>query len=278
MKLCLKALLFLCLLSFTTIIFAQECVSEKVEIPEWTKGRTWRGPKSIITVVKGVGINHKDAKKNAEVEIGKAVASFIGLDCIVKDGKLTSCDDAIYRTVAYQTLRESEPIVTVRKRDGRCVNEYTVYLLVQLPKDLGKSELFDEVYDSDQYPFSGRVFVPGMAQIYKGQNVKGALFITGEVLFIGGIAASFGMSSYYKSKRNSTHDSGQKQSYTDWANYAGYAGWGFVGAAAALYIANIIDGIVSPGKPALFDKNGKKIVFAPTASPYSFGLAMNLNF
>jgi hypothetical protein len=35
---------------------------------------------------------------------------------------------------------------------------------------------------------------------------------------------------------------------------------------------------VAPGKSALFDGNGRKIVFAPTATFNSVGLAMNLNF
>ncbi|MBQ4437959.1 hypothetical protein II898_03700, partial [bacterium] len=153
---------------------------------------------------------------------------------------------------------------------------YTVYLLVQTAKN-PTYQVENVRISTGDYPFSARVFVPGMAQIYKGQTVKGALFITGEVLFIGGIAASFGMSSYYKSKRNTTHDTGQKQSYTDWANYAGYAGWAFVGAAAALYIANIIDGAVSKGEPFI-EADGKKLSFMPVATPYSFGLAMNLNF
>ena len=153
---------------------------------------------------------------------------------------------------------------------------YTVYLLVQTAKN-PTYQVENVKISTGDYPFSARVFVPGMAQIYKGQKVKGGLFIGGEILFIGGIAASFGMSSYYKNKRNSTHDSATKQSYTDWANSAYYAGWAFVGAAAALYIANIIDGAVSKGEPFI-EADGKKLSFMPVATPYSFGLAMNLNF
>lgn len=156
---------------------------------------------------------------------------------------------------------------------------YTVYLLYQTAKDPSYDlEPLSTTYPKDR--FSARIFVPGMAQIYKGQNVKGALFIAGETLFIGGLVASFGISSYCKGRsedRSLKQD--KRDGFENWANAAYYTGWTFVGLAAALYIANIIDGAVSqPGGFALFDENGKKIVFAPTATFDSVGLAMNLNF
>lgn len=284
MNIYLRLFIFLCFFCFTAIVFATgiECVEGCEEdniLPKWTNGFSWDPPESqsFITVVSGSGWDIQAAEEQAYKNIGQAAVDHIRKECISRD-QLT-CNETVNRVVAWKPPLRKVTIKRVKNisREGSSY-EYTVYLLVQISKKPAAEKQYDKVYDSDQYPFSGRVFVPGMAQIYKGQNVKGGLFIGGEVLFIGGIATSFGMSSYYKSKRNTTHDSGQKQSYSNWANYAGYAGWAFVGAAAALYIANIIDGIVSPGKPALFDKNGKKIVFAPTATFDSVGLAMNFNF
>ena len=155
---------------------------------------------------------------------------------------------------------------------------YTVYLLYQTAKDPSYNlEPLSTTYPKDR--FSARIFVPGMAQIYKGQTVKGTLFIAGEALFIGGIAASFGVSAHYKDRHNNETNSERRNKYGDWANAAYYTGWTFVGLAAALYIANIIDGAVSqPGDFALFDENGKRVAFVPTATFDSVGLAMNLNF
>ena len=154
---------------------------------------------------------------------------------------------------------------------------YTVYLLYQTARD--PSDKMELISTSPDNFFSAKVFVPGMAQIYKGQNVKGALFITGEVLFIGGLAASFGLSAHYKDRHDNETNAERRSKYGDWANAAYYTGWTFVGLAAALYIANIIDGAVSqPGDFALFDENGKRVVFVPTATFDSVGLAMNLNF
>lgn len=155
-------------------------------------------------------------------------------------------------------------------------NWITMHLLVQTAYNPNND--YEQASAKSEYTFkelSGRVFVPGMAQIYKGQNVKGALFITGEILFIGGIAASFGMQSHYKKKAQDPEL--DERYYNNKASYAGYAGWAFVGAAAALYIANIIDGAVSDGKRSVF-VNGKKIAFVPYTAPKSVGLAMNVNF
>ena len=282
MKLRLNILFMLCFFFFTANVYANEtptCVPKENKAPRWTKMTFWRGSKSIVTVVRGIGINAKDAKREAEIDLEKKILFHLGLVCNVKDYKLHSCDNGKFGgTVKFEICEELEAVV-----NKKC--EYIVYMLVQLPNDTEKD--VDNVGLSNNYPFSSRVFVPGMAQIYKGQNVKGALFIAGEVLFIGGIAASFGTSSYFKYRsEDKSLKLDKRNAYENSANAAYYAGWGFVGLAAALYIANIIDGAASPGEEALFkietDDKGKekkiKIVFAPSTTFDSVGLAMNLNF
>ena len=277
MKLCSRILLFFCFFCFTAIIFADEI--KPVEKPKWAEPLGTRlydeADNITIIVVSGEGYDREEAKKKALDDAGRRAASITGKDCIYKDDLLT-CNDITYRISADMILRESEAIQTAVINGYK---RYTVYLMVVIPNDLGKKKWFKEFYSSEQYPFSSRVFVPGMAQIYKGQNLKGALFIAGEALFIGGLAVSFGVSSHYKDRHNNETNTERRNKYDDWANAAYYTGWTFVGLAAALYIANIIDGVVSPGEYATFEKGtGKKIVFAPTATFDSVGLAMNLNF
>ena len=241
------------------------------ERPSWAKESFFVDlEKSYIHVVSGSGYDVASAREKAMELVIKqrSIATGVQSRVTIEDGK-TSVNNEHNLTV------QSRPLAEYVEEGG--AYPYTVYVLVQTAKNPTYQNLEKVNISTGDYPFSARVFVPGMAQIYKGQKVKGGLFIAGEALFIGGIATSFGMSAYYKSRRNSTHDAGQKQSYTDWANYAGYAGWGFVGAAVVLYIANIIDGAVSKGEPFI-EADGKKLSFMPIASPYSFGLAMNLNF
>jgi len=287
MKFYLAALLFLSFFCFSASISAYEksqCLEGCEEggiPPEWIRTAHWDGPKSWIRVAIGTGKTRWEAKKWA-MEDAKQKASFLNTkDCVSLNDK-TPCNESVNREIAISYFSNE---VTMKSNEN---SVYTVYLLVQIsrnpsmihePDPEKRKNMYDEVTETP--PFSARVFVPGMAQIHKGQKVKGALFITGEALFIGGIAASFGMSSYYKSRSDDKSlRQDKREAFEKRADYAAYAGWAFVGAAAALYIANIIDGAVTPlaGFHLFYKKTGEKIVLAPTATFTSVGLAMNLNF
>ena len=239
--------------------------------PSWADGFFADLDKSYIEVVKYSHYDLNVAREQAMQQVIKQRSLATG-----SQSRVTIENGSISVSDGHDLIVKSRVLSEYIERHDSGPYPYTVYLLVQTAKN-PMYEVENVKISNGDYPFSGRVFVPGMAQIYKGQKVKGALFITGEVLFVGGIIASFSMSSYYKNKRNSTHDSATKQSYTDWANSAYYAGWAFVGAAAALYIANIIDGAVSKGEPFI-EADGKKLSFVPVATPNSVYLALNLNF
>lgn len=279
-------LFFCCFFCFTITISATEdpisCEVGGDNPPEWTKVTAWGMDSehhSVIKVVSGHGWDPKSAEEDAFNNVMRDLAFLTGANCKYKNG-LFNCDDITNREMLFITLRGPELIRTPKIKYDGCKNYYTVYFLVQLPKDLGKKQLFDDI--TKKPPFSYRVFVPGMAQIYKGQNLKGALFIAGEALFIVGLATSFGVSAHYKDRYDKERNTEKRDKYGNWANAAKYTGLGFVGAAVALYIVNIIDGIEAPvGDSVLFDKKtGERIdlVLAPTATFDSVGLAMNLNF
>lgn len=125
--------------------------------------------------------------------------------------------------------------------------EYKVWLLVQTAKNPEYS--FENVSpENDKYPFSGRVFVPGMAQLHKGSTTKGVLFIVGEVAAISGIVAFEGMRSSYESKIGRTHDAAVRKEYINKAQNMKNIRNGFIAGAAAIYVWNIIDGTVAKGK------------------------------
>ena len=63
----------------------------------------------------------------------------------------------------------------------------------------------EKVVATDKYPFSARVFVPGMAQIYKGSVGKGIGFIASEVALVGGVVVTECLRlNYAKKNRNDT--------------------------------------------------------------------------
>lgn len=152
---------------------------------------------------------------------------------------------------------------------------YKVYLLVQTATH--PDNALDNVYVGDKYPFSARVFVPGMAQIYKGSVGKGAAFITGEVLFVGGVVTTISMRKYYEVKMSSTNVPQYKRDYEKYANICANASYVCIGGAVALYVWNIVDGAVAKGRPYV-SVDGKMLTFSPYVSSNSTGIALNLKF
>jgi hypothetical protein len=154
-------------------------------------------------------------------------------------------------------------------------NQKTGYFLYQTRSKLNATP--EKVVVTDKYPFSARVFVPGMAQIYKGSVGKGAGFIAGEVALIGGVIVSECLRLDYKQKINMTHNSALKQQYANNANACNIARNVCIGGVAAVYIWNIIDGIVAKGKPYV-SVEGRTLSFMPFATTDGGGIAMNFTF
>ena len=153
---------------------------------------------------------------------------------------------------------------------------YRVFLLVQTAKN--PSLQYEPVSVSKSYPFSARVFVPGMAQIHKGQVAKGSVIIGAECLFVAGIIGGqlAGQSAYNKSLTYK-HDAKMRKAYIDRANVGKMISYASIGGAAAVYIWNVIDGSISKGKKhVIVGKTSYAI--APYADNQSAGLAFNLTF
>lgn len=137
----------------------------------------------------------------------------------------------------------------------------------------------ESVSTTDIYPFSARVFVPGMAQIYKGSTGKGVAFITGEVLFIGGIVTSEVLRlNYHRMYENTpSYQQKLKNYYANCATVCAVSRYVCIGGAVATYIWNIIDGSVAKGRPYVV-KDGKMLSFSPYVSTDCTGIALNFKF
>jgi len=135
----------------------------------------------------------------------------------------------------------------------------------------------EPVLSTQKYPFSTRVFVPGMAQIHKGSLGKGIGFIAGEVVCIGGVVVAECLRQNYTAQIGMTHNARLKSQYAYNANVCNITRNVCIGGIAAVYVWNIIDGIVARGKPYVsFD--GKMLSLAPFATYDGGGLAVNFTF
>ncbi|GHS86108.1 hypothetical protein FACS1894201_06640 [Bacteroidia bacterium] len=121
------------------------------------------------------------------------------------------------------------------------------------------------------YPFSPRVFVPGMAQIYKGSTGKGVAFIVGEISLVGGVVVAESLRASYKAKDNvSLYD----DFYADKAdNMQNIRNWVIAGA-IGLYAWNVIDGWMAPGKKYVGVLSYNNFRIYPYAAPHFNGSAM----
>lgn len=184
---------------------------------------------------------------------------------------------------AFKTLEEQGR----KLNDGyRIIEEYWEfkndwaygYFLVQISNDISCNNWERVEMNTTKYPFSGRVFVPGMAQIYKGSKVKGGIIIGAEALGVAGIVTSFSMQA--SNLALIQQDPKHKATYANNANTWQNVGYGCIAFTAAVYIYNIIDGIVAPGKPHIqIGSKSYDVAFAPMATPRGdFGLAMQVNF
>lgn len=239
------------------------------ERPEWIDGYFEDLPNSYLEVVSGEGPDWEQARNAAAKRIIQRRSGSTGQSATVS----FQADGSIEVEGQKDLIAKNRIIDEYQE----IVNGHTcrIYLLVQTAKTINAD--FEPVRVSDKYPFSARVFVPGMAQIYKGSKGKGVGFIVGEVAFIGGIVASECLRANYISKMNATYNTSLRSAYMQNANICATSRNIAIAGAAALYIWNIIDGVVAKGKTQVMIGQAQ-LKFSPFATDQIGGLALNLKF
>ena len=193
------------------------------------------------------------------------------------------------RTGLRSTISRTENILTVTSFDELTVTShekarydeylpngiYRVYLLVQIANH--PKIKVESVSYTDNYPFSARVFVPGMAQIHKGNTAKGIIFIASEVVATGGIVVFEGLRASYESKINTTHNAKDRQRHIDNASNMQNVRNGFIAGAVTIYLWNVIDGIAAKGKKHIQVGN-LSMNLNPYAKADNAGILLSMNF
>lgn len=238
------------------------------ERPAWMNGYFSEQPNSYIEVVSATGYSEDNARtKAAQVIVERRSLATGQRNTIdIRNGNI---------------ITNGKDDLTVKSRiidqytEHLAPGEYRVSLLVQTAKN---PELqYEPVRVTNHYAFSPRVFVPGMAQLHKGQTLKGTLFITGEVAAVAGALAFEGMRSSYNSKIKRTHNANEIQNYINKADNMNNIRNGFIAGAIAIYAWNVIDGIVSKGKKHV-EVGGPHFTFSPYSDFESAGLYLSLTF
>lgn len=197
---------------------------------------------------------------------------------------LNSSNGSITEETSFNLMAvvEGTPINIVAK----IVDEYfesngksnTYYFLCAVGNPKASAVNFDKVQITNKYGAKGlwrSAIVPGWGQMYKGSTGKGIAILGAEVVAIGGVVALESMRSSYVTK---IHQQPQHaQQYAAKASNCKNIRNGFIAAAAAVYVYNLIDAIAAPGARWL-KTNGKGLAFYPSVSEDYAGLTISYAF
>lgn len=136
----------------------------------------------------------------------------------------------------------------------------------------------DQIKVTTSYGAAGFLsIVPSVAQFYKGSVVKGSLILAGEVAAAGGILLCENTrSSYVKKMYEQPKYAAEYNSLADtWETGRNIC----IGAAAAIYVYNLIDAFTAKGAKRIVVKKGRASLSAvPYADQRSVGMGMRLRF
>lgn len=266
-----KKLLFLLLTAMTMTMFAQE-------VPQWVMKTPRPANDTYLYVVeRGVGATEMEARNRA---MGLVYRSTIERLALAID--LSSINEAIANGNNYGESSDAMnvPVNKVCEHIQREGNQYAVYILCQVAKYGNMAYHFTPFTQCNQLAKSqyiGHSFVPGLAQIKKGSIGKGTAFIVSEVVLVGGVIAAECLQRYYAQQISMTHNSTLKQRYAQNANICQITRNVGIGCVAAVYIWNVIDGMVAKDKTQI-PMGIAQLQLAPYVDYESSGMAAVVKF
>lgn len=161
-----------------------------------------------------------------------------------------------------ETEAEGKPVSIQCMRVDEFSKGVDRWALYQVAK--GADTRFAECYVTDRYGAAGCLLsiIPGCGQFYKGDPMKGVLFLGGCALGAGASAFTYMQRQTYIHQISQTHDINVIRQLDAKQKNMGIACGVCLGATAALYLWNLIDGAMAPG--------AKKIKFTGSALQYNF--------
>ena len=154
------------------------------------------------------------------------------------------------------------------KESGR-----SCYYALYAVERFGYSADFSNIRTTSRYGVEALALsiIPGCGQFYKGAYLKGGLMLGGCAALAGGIVFTEQTRADYAAKIKQTHNAQAIRTYTNKRNHFATARNICIGAAAALYIYNLVDAIATPGAQKVVIKRTKNnqtryYDFTPTVS------------
>jgi len=268
-------------------ISAQKLVSDRIR-PQWTKktpmptngtfcyeivtatGRTLDSARNAALA----GLVSNSGLQNGVVAVSDHTATET-LSQKWENGKLTESIEHEGRTNT--SLKSSEMVLHIKDIDEYWQTDsrgnYNITKLYARA-ETGIIPAFDNVRKTAHYGARGlwrSLIIPGWGQFHKGSYAKGGIMLGGCALAASGIIFCESMRKDCYIKTSQTHDVNLIRRYSvQAANYATTRNI-CIGAAAALYLYNLIDAVAAPG--------ARRLIITPVAyQDNSLGISANLKF
>lgn len=251
------------------------------EKPGWIYNKPTPANNSYLYVVESAtGTTENEARNKATAEVFRSTAMRIGqpfnsgeINAALQSGK-------DYSVIASQY---NIPINKVCEYSENQYNGYKVYILCQVAVAGNTMVQWSDFNKCDRQGVDGMAvlksaLLPGLGQFHKGQNAKGIGFLAGEVIAVGGIVVGQSLRHNYVNKMNNTNNAAEKKFYAERANAFTTVRNISIGAAAAVYVWNVLDAIIAKGSNRGALSYGGPVNLVPLVTDESVALSLSINF
>lgn len=281
----------LCVYCFVAVTAQQK--SDRLR-PRWltTSLPISKSPSYIFIDASGIGNSLEEARQRAfinlstklEHERGIKVNSSVKIksQAIRENGKRTQQSHQAYQMECTENGKEiNMTTCVIDEYWERNTQEYVCYILYTVTDNNYTGGRYDDAITlTTSYGARGLIYslIPGVGQLYKGSKLKGGLIMGGSVVCAGMIIVAENQRSSYIKKMQEKPN--HKEFYNDKAGNWETIRNGFIGATAALYVYNLIDAAITPGRRRVIVKKKKYTNFSmiPVWNTDHVGMALVMNF
>lgn len=284
--------IFLIILTLTLSVASASAVDKSDRLkPRWLTS-SLPVPKSqgyIFISAQGSGSSLEEARQMTVVNLTSKLEHERGIviDSHVKIEKRAGRDSGPVRTQEF-TLEASEKGKQINLT-CRAVDEYwehkdnryivTVLYTVNDNTEPGKGSYSDRITLTTSYGAAPVFYslIPGVGQFTKGSYLKGGLFLGGTAVGAAAIILCENQRANYakKMKERPQHFDFYRNKKSSWETGRNIA----IGATAALYLYNLIDAAVAPGRRrVVVNKQPYQYSFAPVVTDTGVGIGFAMNF
>ena len=267
---------------FVTLVIALISIASFAqEKPSWIYSKPKPANNTYIYDVEwGMGKTAREAENEAFAKVFRFAANRIGQPFESNEINRALQSGTDYTVISSQY---NIPIYKVCEYPEKNGGEWTVYILCQVASAGNIAVQWSDFNQCDRQSVDGMAvlksaLLPGLGQFHKGQTAKGVCFLAGEALFVGSAVVAQSQRHIYINKMNNTNNATQKKLYADRANTFTTVRTISIGAAATVYVWNVLDAFISKSHHNRDLSYENPLHLTPVITDESVALSLSINF